>query len=271
MEGSSGYLMEDPEEAVRLDLKTDLDQVRKQAALCGIHPGARVLDAGCGSGKTTTVLHEAVQPGGTATGVDFAPDRIDFAKGHYQTAGIQFHLKDIRYPLEGIGPFDFIWVRFVLEYYLEGSKEIIRNLASSLEPDGVLCLLDLDYNCMTHYPLPQQMEDILRRLVERMGRKYNFDAFVGRKLYAYLKELGFRDVQVHLLPHHLIYGELKHSDDFNWIKKIQMASRKANDIFEGYQDGYEGFFRDFNDFFHDPGRFTYTPLLICTGRKPLGA
>lgn len=268
MDGSDGYLMENPEEAVRLDVKTDIDEVGKQALLCGIYPGARVLDAGCGSGKTTTVLNAAVQPGGQAVGIDFAQDRIDFAKNHYASQGIQFHQKDLRTPLEGIGSFDFIWVRFVLEYYLEGSRDIIRNLVSSLKPDGVLCLLDLDYNCMTHYPLPREMEDTLHRLVERMGEKYNFDAFVGRKLYSYLYELGFRDIRLHMMPHHLIYGELKHSDDFNWIKKIQMASRKAHDIFQNYQGGYEGFFSDFNTFFRDPGRFTYTPLLICTGKKP---
>jgi 2-polyprenyl-3-methyl-5-hydroxy-6-metoxy-1,4-benzoquinol methylase len=268
MEEHGGYLMEDPEEAVRLDVKTDLGEVKKQATLCGICPGARVLDAGCGSGKTTAILHDIAQPGGQAIGIDFAQDRIDFAQKHYENQGIHFHLMDIKNPLEGIGSFDFIWVRFVLEYYLEGSKDIIRNLTSHLKPEGVLCLLDLDYNCMTHYPLPGRMEDILHRLVERMGKKYNFDAFVGRKLYSFLNELGFRDIQMHMMPHHLIYGELRNSDDFNWIKKIQMASRKAHDVFEGYQGGYEGFFSDFNSFFHDPGRFTYTPLLICTGKKP---
>lgn len=270
MEGPDGYLMENPEEAVRLDVKTDLEEVRNQAMLCGINPGARVLDAGCGSGKTTTVLHDVAKPGGAAVGVDFAPDRIEYAKKHYGDLGIGFHLGDIRNSLGDLGTFDFIWVRFVLEYYLEGSRDIIRSLASSLNPDGVLCLLDLDYNSMTHYPLPKPMEDILHRLVERMGRKYNFDAFVGRKLYAYLNELGFRDIRVQMMPHHLIYGELRSSDDFNWIRKVQMASRKAHDVFEGYRGGYEGFFEDFDAFFHDPGRFTYTPLLVCTGRKPRG-
>lgn len=269
MEGTDGYLMEDPEEAVRLDIKTDLGEVRRQALLCGIHPGARVLDAGCGSGKTTTILHEVAQPLGRAVGVDFAADRIDFAKEHYQADGIQFYLKDIRNPLDDIGSFDFIWVRFVLEYYREGSRDIVRTLASSLKPEGTLCLLDLDYNCMTHYPMPDRMQDILNKLVERMGTKYDFDAFVGRKLYSFLSELGFRDIHVSMLPHHLIYGELRNSDDFNWMKKIQMASRKAHDIFQDYPGGYEGYFTDFRQFFHDPRRFTYTPLIICTGRKPL--
>lgn len=263
------YLMENPQEAHRLDIKTDIDAVRQQALLCGIKPGVRVLDGGCGSGKTTTVLCSLVQPGGQAVGVDFAPDRIEFARGSYEKQeGIEFHLMDLRGDLGSLGAFDFIWIRFVLEYYLQGAVDIIENATRSLKPGGTLCLLDLDYNCLSHYPLPDQMERILKKIVARMAGKYNFDAFVGRKLYTYLYDLGFKDINVHMIPHHLIFDELKSSDDFNWIKKVEMASRKAGDLFDGYPGGYQGFFTDFNAFFHDPRRFTYTPLIVCTGKKP---
>ena len=264
------YLMENPEEALRLDVKTDPDAVRRQALMFGIGPGARVLDGGCGSGKTTSVLHEMIQPGGSIMGVDFAEERIQFARKHYEKAdGIEFRLMDLRSPLADLGQFDFIWVRFVLEYHLEGAVDIIRNLAKSLKPDGCLCLLDLDYNCLSHYPMSQEMDAILQKLVDRMARKYNFDPFVGRKLYTYLYDLGFRDIEVNLIPHHLIYGDLRSSDDFNWIKKVQMASVKARDLFEDYHGGYDAFFRYFNSFFHDTRRFTYTPLIMCKGKRPL--
>ncbi|MEN6446650.1 MAG: methyltransferase type 11, partial [Syntrophaceae bacterium] len=171
--------------------------------------------------------------------------------------------------LADLGQFDFIWVRFVLEYHLEGAADIIRNLAKSLKPDGCLSLLDLDYNCLSHYPVPQEMDAILKKLVDRMARKYNFDPFVGRKLYTYLYDLGFRDIEVNLIPHHLIYGELRSSDDFNWIKKLQMASVKASDLFEAYPGGFDAFFNDFTSFFHDTRRFTYTPLIMCKGKRPV--
>ena len=63
-----------------------------------------------------------------------------------------------------------------------------------------------------------------------MMREYNFDPFAGRKLYTHMYDLGFEDIQVHMMPHHLMYGELKSSDDFNWLKKVQMASVKAGDL-----------------------------------------
>jgi hypothetical protein len=45
-----------------------------------------------------------------------------------------------------------------------------------------MCLLDLDYNCLTHYPLPVKMEKILVKLMKLLETRFNFDAFAGRKL-----------------------------------------------------------------------------------------
>jgi len=269
MKISDSYLMENPEEALRLDLKTDPEDVKKQAQLCGIGPGARVLDGGCGSGKTTSILHELVQPGGEVLGIDFAKNRIDFAKKQYEGArGIEFREMDLRDPLAYIGHFDFVWLRFVLEHYLEGTTDIIRNVTDCLKPDGSLCLLDLDYNCLTHYPMKPEMETTLQKLIAEMVEKYNFDPFAGRKLYTYLYDLGFREIEVDLIPHHLIYGKLKSSDHFNWIKKVEMTFFKTKKLFQEYPGGYDAFLYDFKIFFNDPRRFTYTPIIICRGKKP---
>lgn len=264
------YLMENDQEAFRLEVKTDPDAVRKQAQICGIGAGARVLDAGCGSGKTTDILYDMIQPGGTIVGVDFSHDRIRFAKNKYggKKPGMEFRLMDLRKPLNGLGQFDFIWIRFVLEYFLEGAKDIVTTLAGSLAPGGTMCLLDLDYNSMSHYPIKPEMEMVIKMIVQKMMHSYNFDPYAGRKLYAFLYDQGFRDIEVNMIAHHLIYGDLSDSDDFNWIKKIEMASVKAWDTFEHYRGGYAGLLDDFTAFFHDPRRFTYTPLIICTGRKP---
>ena len=154
--------MENAEEAIRLEVKTDPDAVRKQALWCGIKPGQRVLDLGCGSGKTTAILYEMVQPGGSVVGVDYSSERIAYAGKHYGgKEGIAFLSRDLTEPLHGIGQFDLIWVRFVLEYYRKESPSIVRNLKNLLKPGACLCLIDLDYNCLSHYELPAGIGDIL--------------------------------------------------------------------------------------------------------------
>jgi ubiquinone/menaquinone biosynthesis C-methylase UbiE len=265
-----GYLMESTEEAFRLEVKTDQESDRQQANWCGVKPGMRVLDVGCGTGRTTSLLHEMAQPGGSATGIDFSTDRIAYAKMHYgQFSGIDFSVCDFAAPLTDIGQFDLIWVRFVLEYFLAESQVIVKNISQVLKPGGLLCLLDLDYNCLSHYELPPMLGNLLPRLMNRLEEQFNFDIYAGRKLYSYLYDQGYRDIQVNLVAHHLFYGSIKAGDVYNWMKKIEVNANRFKDLFDDYSGGYDAFINDFNEFFIDPRRFTYTPLIMCKGIKPV--
>jgi SAM-dependent methyltransferase len=263
----SEYLMESDEEAYRLDVKTDPEAVRKQAVWAGLKPGMSVADLGCGSGKTTSVLNDIVQPGGRAMGLDFSENRIDFAMRNYGERDMEFKLLDIREPLEGLGQFDFIWVRFVLEYYLRDSFDIVRNIAASLKPGGILCLADLDHNCLSHYGLSPRLENTVAKAMDHLMESVDFDPYAGRKLYSYLYDLGFEDMDVRLEAHHLIFGALRESDSFNWLKKVEMLGTKMRFVFDEYEGGHEEFIKEFKEFFRSHRRFTYTPLITCRGRK----
>ncbi len=265
--GKRNYLMESEDEALRLDLKTDNKATKQQALWAGLRPGMRVADLGCGSGKTTYCLNKLVQPNGLAVGVDIAEQRIEFAKKHYNSKSIEFLCKDIRNPLEDLGKFDFIWVRFVLEYYRSNSFEIVKNISNILKPGGILCLIDLDYNCLNHFGLSDKLKKTIFKLITTVEENADFDPYVGIKLYSYIYDLSFEDIDVGLTPHHLIFGDLNEVDAFNWIKKIEVAGKSSGYKFDEYVGGYEEFFEEFNQFFNDPRRFTYTPLISCKGRK----
>ena len=261
--------MENEEESKRLDIKTDPEHVHKQARWCGVRPGLSILDVGCGSGKTTSILNEIAQPGGFTLGLDLSEDRISYAKEHFgKRPGIDFQVRNFTETIDDLGQFDIIWVRFVLEYFRVESLDILRNLTHNLKEDGSLCLLDLDYNCLSHYEIPDEMENTIHEFMQRLERFHNFDPYAGRKLYSYLYDLGYRKIGVNLMAHHLIYGKVKPEDEFNWIKKLEVSSKKIMDLFDKYQGGYEGFSSDFREFFHNPRRFTYTPVIMAKGMKP---
>ena len=265
------YIMENEEETDRLEKKTDPSDVRRQAQWCGIKPGQRLLDVCCGPGKTTAILHDLIQPGGSIVGVDSSPKRIAHAVKNYgNKPGIEFAINDILTPLTGLGTFDAIWVRFVLEYYREQNKDIVRGLAANLNPGGSLFLIDLDYNCLSHYDLPLPMAKIIPEIMNRLETIYNFDAFAGRKLYSHLFDLGFQDIEIQITAHHVIYGAIRDIDSYNWMKKIEVVAPRLADLFESYPGGYRAFLTDFRTYFHDPRRFTYTPLILCKGKKPAG-
>ena len=232
-------------------------------------PGMRVADLGCGSGKTTFYLNKLVQPNGKTVGVDISEQRIQFAKSRYTAEGIEFVCRDIQRPLDDIGLFDFIYIRFVLEYYLADSFEIVRNISGILKPGGILCLIDLDCNCLRQYGLSQRLENALLKIMEQLSQTMNFDPHVGIKLYSFLYDLGYDDINVRVTPHNLIYGDLRETDKFNWTQKVEIAARNSGYGFEEYAGGYQEFFEEFRVFFSDRRRFTYTPLIACRGRRRL--
>jgi ubiquinone/menaquinone biosynthesis C-methylase UbiE len=263
-----GYLMENSEETLRLDLKTDPNVLERQALWAGIKPGMRVADLGYGSGKTTFYLHKLVQPNGEVVGVDIAEDRIKYAKKHYNKKGIKYILRDIRDPLDDLGMFDFIWVRFVLEYYRSESFNIVKNISSILKPGGIMCLIDLDYNCLNHFGLSKKLQETFFGIMKALERNADFDPYAGIKLYSFLYDLCYKDIDVSLAPHHLIFGEASEIDTFNWTKKLEVAVKRSGYQFNNYyKGGYEEFLEECIRFFSDPRRFTYTPLISCRGVK----
>jgi SAM-dependent methyltransferase len=262
------YLMESEEESIRLEAKTDPAVVEQQALWAQIKPGMRVADLGCGCGKTTSVLHGLVQPGGTAVGVDLSEKRLEYARNNYARDGIEFVRMDIWRPMDELGSFDFVWVRFVLEYFRSNAFEIVRNASRILKQGGILCLIDLDHNCLNHFGLSERLERAIARCARVLEQEYNFDPYAGRKLYSFLYDLGYERVAVTVAAHHLIYGALSSIDAVNWTKKIEIVSTKAGFALDEYKGGREEFMEEFNRFFFDPRRFSYTPLICARGCKP---
>lgn len=265
----SSYFMESEQEALRLDVKTDPDVVAEQARWAGVVPGTRIIEIGSGAGKTTQVLHQLAQPGGTTVGLDSSPTRVDYATKHYGVQGLTYLQADALKPLSGLGRFDLAWIRFLLEYYSQQAFGIARNAYNLLDPGGTLCLIDLDHNCLSYFGGSERLERTMQNIVLAVQKRHGFDPYVGRKLYAYLYDLGCEEIEMRMAAHHLIYGELSDVDRFNWLAKAE-AVRNLPDLFaHDYPGGYQEFLPEFTAFLEDRRRFIYTPLIMCKGRKPL--
>jgi hypothetical protein len=121
---------------------------------------------------------------------------------------------------------------------------------------------------MSHWGIPRRLEKTLFELMATLEQTADFDPYAGRKLYSYLYQLGYNEICVSVQAHHLIYGNLKDLDAYNWTKKIMEASKKVRFPFTDYEGGYEEFLSEFMQFFSDPGRFSYTPVISVRGQKP---
>ncbi len=260
------YFMENDKEIARLELKTDPEAVIRQAKWAGLKPGMRVADIGCGPGKTTSILHDLVMPGGSVVGIDASEERICYAINNYN-GGAEFKCKNAFELLDDLGTFDFVWVRFFLEYYRSKSFSLVENISRIVRPRGILCLIDLDYNCMSHFGISSRLEQAITVCMQALQDKADFDPFAGRKLYTYLYDLEYEEIDAKVDAHHLMFGLMSDSDAFNWRKKLEVISSKFPDLLADYEGGFTKLQEDFQTFVNDPRRFTYTPIISCRGRK----
>lgn len=262
------YLMEHEGECSRLDMKTRAEQVLRQASWAGIGEGMQVLDAGCGVGKTSSILKELVGDTGTVTGADLSADRLAEATRRYGREGVRFIRQDLTRPFAETEHYDAVWMRFLLEYFADDPLNIVRNAAATLKPGGIMVLADLDRNSLNHHGLTERLGRTIEDVIGCLERNANFDPFAGSKLYAHLYDLGFADIQLTTEAHHLIYGRISPEDRFNWVSKLDVAAKTSGCTFAEYDGDFSAVRKEFLEFLDDPRRFIFTPIILCRGIKP---
>ena len=104
--------------------------------------GARVLDIGCGFGDTTQLIARQVGPGGSAAGVDCAPNFVAAATRETAEAGLtgaSFFAADVQAD-DLHGPYDAAFSRFGTMFFnLPGLA--LRNIRKALRPGGELTMI----------------------------------------------------------------------------------------------------------------------------------
>jgi SAM-dependent methyltransferase len=262
----SGYLMEDPLEAERLEIKTKKENILKELEYLSLEPGMRVLDAGCGTGAVTRILAEKVFPG-CAVGLDFSPQRLGIARGlarQEKRENIRFVSSDLLAPGLKPGWFDVAFSRCCFQY-LPGDRgrSALRAMKGLVRPGGKVVVADLDHVCLHRVPHDEGREKALELLLERVGA-LGFDSFVGPKLYGMFLEEGFRDIRVDLLPYYLIAGKADPNTVRVWEMKVQILDRYFEDIFGSKETADEVIHR-FLDDFHREDVLLYNSIFLVQG------
>ncbi len=270
------YLMESETEAKRLLIKSDHRKTAVQLKATGIlslEDGALVVDAGSGVGHVAEVMGRLLKQKSNSphvTLLDYSADRLAEAKQRLladQQVNYQYVSCDLGHIPLASESVDYLFCRFVFEY-LADPQTVFNELYRIVKPGGKLVIGDLDYNCMTHYPLYPKLEEGLFSVVRILQENNLLDPHAGRKLYSFFHRAQLADIKVHFYAHHLFYGELSEADEFNWLAKLDrlMEHQKKGTI--QFDFDLMGFKNLFLDFLKSPGRFSYTPLILVEGRKP---
>jgi SAM-dependent methyltransferase len=145
----------------------------------GIGPGMRVLDLGCGNGEVSLMLARRVGAGGEVLGIDRHGPSLESAREKAARLG----LTNLRFWQGELGPLPTEWGLFDAAVgrrvlmYVPKPGEVVRQLAQSLRPGGVMVFQEHDATLVpgrvpvrpTPLPLHDQVQGWIWQTVEREG------------------------------------------------------------------------------------------------------
>jgi SAM-dependent methyltransferase len=144
--GSSQYVLGHSEaeiERLQLQAKVLEGPTRRLIRECGVRPGMRVLDIGCGAGDVSMLVADVVGPGGTVVAVDRERHAIDVARSRAEQAGygqIEFDVASDE-SFERYAPFDAAIGRYVLVHQRDPAQ-MVRRAATAVKPGGIVAFLE---------------------------------------------------------------------------------------------------------------------------------
>ena len=98
----------------------------------------RILDAGCGNGRVTALLHKYAPKKSGITGIDLTAAEV--ARGNLKSLDrVQVEQRDLLEDLAGLGQFDLIYCQEVLHHTAD-PRGAFLNLCGRLAPGGEIAI-----------------------------------------------------------------------------------------------------------------------------------
>lgn len=158
--------------------------------------GETVLEAGCGVGAQTVTLARN-SPRALITSLEISPDSLALARERVLKAGIAnvtFRQGDIFNMPNDLGPFDHVFVCFVLEH-LTDPIEALRCLKQILKPGGTITVIEGDHGSVFFHPDSIYAKRAIDCQIAIQGRAGG-NACIGRQLFPTLDSAGFSSISV---------------------------------------------------------------------------
>ena len=117
---------------------------------------ARILDAGCGNGRVTALLHKYAPKKTAITGIDLTAAEV--ARGNLKFLDrVQVEQRDLLEDLAGLGQFDLIYCQEVLHHTAD-PRGAFLNLCGRLAPGGEIAI----YVYKIKAPIREYADDFIR-------------------------------------------------------------------------------------------------------------
>jgi ubiquinone/menaquinone biosynthesis C-methylase UbiE len=260
------YIMDDPREAMRLEMKVDpVAWVRKYVAQ-RVAPGFEVLSVGCGPGLMLREIAK-LDPSIRGTGIDISPSRVQAAREkNYGNRQLKFMCGDAQEMRLARNSFDFVYSRMLLQY-LPKKEQALDELVRVCKPGGTVLLQDLDGQLLWNYPEDAGLQRSLEQVLGALA-KTGFDPFVGRKLFRLAQRAGLENLKVQVECYHLIAGEPSPQILEQWKLKLDIALPQISQALGSERQAHEQVHR-FIEYLSRPDTLMYSNVFTVTGEKPV--
>ena len=263
---TADYIMEDPREAMRLEIKVDPDAWVQKYLAHRVCPSAEVLSVGCGPGVILRAVAN-LYPSIRATGIDISGDRLQQAmENNRENPRVQFVCGDAQSLEFQSNSFDLVYSRMLLQYLKEKERAVCE-MARVCKPGGTVLLQDLDGQLLWHYPENPAVQRTLEKVVAALGLT-GFDPFVGRKLFWLARNAGLTNIEVQAECYHLIAGEADPHILRQWELKLEIARPQLARVL-GSESEAERQSRAFLEYLRRPDTLTYSTAFTVAGKKAI--
>jgi SAM-dependent methyltransferase len=158
--------------------------------------GARVLEAGCGTGAQTVLLARN-NPDAYFVSIDVSQASLELARRAVEQellTNVRFENADVlRLPFAD-ARFDAVFVCFVLEHLAEPSRALAE-LKRVLRPGGTITVIEGDHGSAYFHPDSEFAKKAVQCLVD-LQKRDGGDALIGRRLHPLLDQAGFSEIAV---------------------------------------------------------------------------
>jgi ubiquinone/menaquinone biosynthesis C-methylase UbiE len=263
---TADYIMEDPREAMRLELKVDPNAWVQKYVAHRVCSGAQVLSVGCGPGvilSAVTNLDSSIR----AMGMDVSEVRLQQAREkNRENSQVQFVCGDAQSMEFQSNRFDLVYCRMLLQY-LKEKERAVSEMVRVCKPGGTVLMQDLDGQLLWHYPENPSVQRTLEKVVAALGVT-GFDPFVGRKLFWLAQNAGLANIEVQAECYHLIAGEADPNILKQWDLKLEIARPQLARVLGSEQEA-EKQSRAFLEYLRRPDTLTYSTVFTVAGEKSL--
>jgi ubiquinone/menaquinone biosynthesis C-methylase UbiE len=215
--------------------------------------GARILDAGCGTGQISSRLAELF-PQATVDGVDIIDSHLELARRHYAhlASRVRFTRGDIFNLQFADNAFDLTVCRHVLQA-VPHAERVMAELGRVTTPGGIVHLIVEDYGMIQMGPTRLDVDRFWSEAPTSFERATGTDLHIGRHAVTLMTQLGFTDITL----------------DFVVVDTLRVDRDVFARIWEAWRDGYSDAIAEHSSFSRQDVLDYWEDMIACI-RNPLG-